>query len=192
MIHFSKATNKLIKQGLILLILILGGVISMSVIFNDSPFVTKVGYYQEQPVPFPHRTHVKELGLECVFCHTQVERSDTAGIPAMETCYGCHKEILTQSKMLEPVRESYREKKPLKWNRVNRLPDHVYFYHRSHIEAGISCTTCHGDVENMALTTKAHQLSMSWCLKCHQNIHGEDQMINGKNIRLQDCYTCHR
>lgn len=186
LIRFSRTANKILKQAIIIFLLTGGVIVCLAVVFNDSSYNTHVGHYKEQPVPFPHNLHAGELGLDCKFCHTQVDRSDTAGIPSMETCYGCHREVLKTSGKLEPVRNSYLHQKSLKWNRVNRLPDHVHFHHASHINAGVTCNTCHGNVEKMPLMTKQQDLTMEWCLGCHK------QQDKSLNPRLQDCYTCHR
>ncbi|HTR42432.1 MAG TPA: cytochrome c3 family protein, partial [Pseudomonadales bacterium] len=106
----------------------------------------------EQPVPFSHKHHVFGLGLDCRFCHATVEHSAFAGMPSTETCMTCHSQIWTNSPMLEPVRQSFRENTPIQWIRVNALPEFVYFDHSIHVAKGIGCTTCHGPVGEMTLT----------------------------------------
>ncbi|MGH7140725.1 MAG: cytochrome c3 family protein, partial [Pirellulales bacterium] len=104
-----------------------------------SPYVTEVDVFREQPVPFSHEHHVSGLGIDCRYCHTTVETSAFAGIPATEICMSCHSQIWNDSPMLEPVRESFRTGKPLHWTRVHDLPDFVYFNHSIHIAKGIGC-----------------------------------------------------
>jgi len=132
-----------------------------------SPYVTNAGVIKQQPVPFSHKHHVSECGIDCRYCHTGVETSSFAGIPPTQTCMNCHSELWVQSSMLEPVRASFRTNKPLEWNRVHDLPDFVYFDHSIHIQKGVSCTECHGDVNQMPLTYRASPLHMEWCLNCH-------------------------
>jgi hypothetical protein len=186
MFRLSPSTNKWIKQLLVLAVAGTFFIITGTLLFANSSYFTKEGHFVEQPIAFPHELHTNQLGLHCTFCHTQVDRESTAGIPSMETCYGCHQEILKNTEFLRPVREAYENKKPLRWNRVNRVPDHVYFHHASHIKAGVSCQSCHGDVEHMPLISKEKPLTMQWCLDCHRQ---QDPPLNQ---RLQDCYTCHR
>lgn len=183
MLKLTPSQNKLIKQ-LVAVLVVFGGLgIAMAVVFDSSGFRTREGYYIDQEVPFSHQTHTQDLGLQCTFCHGQVEKSAGAGIPTAETCYGCHQNVLSKSSMLAPVREAARDERTLTWTRVNRLPDHVYFHHAKHIEANVACTQCHGDMTKDPLTKNAHHFSMQFCLDCHR----------GQNNRiLQDCNTCHR
>ena len=122
----------------------------------------------EQPVPFSHQHHVNELGIACQYCHTSVEKGPHATVPSTETCMSCHSQIWTNSPLLEPVRESFRSGIPLKWNKVNDLPDFVYFNHSIHVGKGIPCQHCHGNVNQMQITYKPHPFFMAWCLDCHR------------------------
>src|SRR6202142_1750818 len=121
-----------------------------------------------QPVPFSHKHHGGELGIDCRYCPTSVEKSAFAGVPPTQTCMTCHSQIWTNAAMLAPVHASYRDDKSIAWTRVNALPEFVYFDHSIHISKGIGCTTCHGQVAEMPLTWKANTLYMEWCLECHR------------------------
>ena len=120
-------------------------------------------------MPFSHQHHVGGLGLDCRYCHAGVETSPVAGLPPTHTCMTCHSQLYTQTAMLAPVRESLANNKPIHWNKVNRLPDYVYFDHSIHIAKGVGCTTCHGDVTSMPLMRQAAPLTMGWCLDCHRD-----------------------
>ncbi len=120
-----------------------------------SPWYTDQYVAQQQPVPFSHRHHAGELGIDCRYCHTSVEKSSFAGVPPTQTCMTCHSQIWTNASMLEPVRASYRTDESLSWTRVNALPDFVYFDHSIHVAKGIGCTTCHGPIAEMPLTYRA-------------------------------------
>ena len=122
----------------------------------------------QQPVPFSHKHHAGELGIDCRYCHTSVEKSSFAGLPPTQTCMTCHSQIWTNASMLEPVRASYRDDKSIAWTRVNALPDFVYFDHSIHVSKGVGCTTCHGPIAEMPLTWTAGTLYMQWCLECHR------------------------
>jgi hypothetical protein len=134
-----------------------------------SAYYTDVGEPLKQPVPFSHQHHVSGLGVDCRFCHSSVETSAFAGMPSSATCMRCHSQIWSQSAMLAPVRESYRSGQPLRWTRVNDLPDYVYFNHSIHVTGGVACVSCHGRVDQMPLLAKAQTLHMRFCLDCHRD-----------------------
>ena len=147
-----------------------------------SPWYTDVHVSREQPVPFSHKHHAGELGIDCRYCHTSVETSSFAGIPPTKTCMNCHSQIWTNAAYLEPVRESFRSGKSLVWSRVNDLPDFVYFDHSIHVAKGVGCNTCHGPVDRMPLMYNYASLQMEWCINCHRapekNLRPRDQVFN--------------
>ena len=136
--------------------------------YSRSPYNTKVEVPLNQPVPFSHQHHVSELGLDCRYCHTSVEKSGYAGLPPTETCMSCHSQIWTNSPLLEPVRKSYEENTPIVWNKVNKVPEFVNFNHSIHIARGVNCNQCHGPVNDMQITFKGRAFQMQWCLQCHR------------------------
>lgn len=149
--------------------------------FNSS-WDTGQGRYVDQPVQFSHEHHVRGLGLDCRYCHTGVETSNFAGLPPTKTCMTCHSEIWRDAPILQPVRDSWRTNTPLRWNRVNNLPGYVFFNHSAHIQHGVGCSSCHGNVELMPLTMQAAPLQMAWCLNCHRDaamyLRPRDQIFN--------------
>lgn len=149
--------------------------------FGDSSYETLVGWVRDQTVPFSHQHHVGDLGIDCRYCHTTVEVSRHAGLPATEICMTCHSQVWTGAPMLAPVRQSLATGKPLKWNRVSRVPDYVYFDHSIHVARGVPCVTCHGRVDKMPLMVRAQPFQMQWCLDCHRN--------PGPNLRPPDQVT---
>jgi hypothetical protein len=134
-----------------------------------SPYVTDQNVTINQPVPFSHEHHVGGLGIDCRYCHTSVEKARFAGIPPTETCMTCHSQIWTNAEILAPVRASLAENRPIRWERVHKLPDYAYFDHAIHVAKGVGCSTCHGPVEQMRLMRQASPLTMSWCLDCHRD-----------------------
>jgi hypothetical protein len=165
---FHRSTNlisRLSIYGAAFVVALLGYVVYA---VSGSPYVTDVNEPKEQPVPFSHRHHAGELGIDCRYCHTSAETSSFAGLPPTQTCMTCHSQIWTNAAMLQPVRSSYQSDKSLEWARVNALPDFVYFNHSIHIAKGVGCVTCHGPIADMALTWRANTLQMSWCLGCHR------------------------
>jgi Cytochrome c7 and related cytochrome c len=182
-----------------------------------SSYITDQSVTIEQPVPFSHEHHVNGLGLDCRYCHSAVEKSAIAGVPPTHTCMTCHSELYTQAEMLAPVRKSLADRTPIRWNKVHRLPDYVYFDHSIHIAKGVGCTTCHGDVQHMPLMRQAAPLTMGWCLECHRDpaphlrpasavfdpdwAPPKDQLEQGRKLltqylidrtHLTDCTVCHR
>lgn len=133
-----------------------------------SPYNTKVDNPIDQPVPFSHKHHAKELGIDCRFCHGNM-RTARMPIPGTNVCMTCHSQVWTNSPLLEPVRESWETGTPIRWNKVNTVPDFVYFDHSIHIERGISCNNCHGKVQEMHITWKGRPFRMAWCLECHRD-----------------------
>lgn len=185
-------------------------------IYVRTPFHQKRRFPLDQPVQFDHRHHVRDDGIDCLYCHDGARKGAYAGIPSAETCMGCHNQVWPDSIQLEPVRRSYFSGAPLKWNRVHDLPDYVYFNHAVHVNKGVGCVTCHGRVDRMALDYQVAPLTMGWCLDCHRapepNLRPLSKVTSmdwqpppgqrealGKKLaivygvrRLTNCTTCHR
>jgi len=214
---FSKSANgisRLVLWGACFMA-IFAAVAGTAILRSD--FVTGAHYPVAQPVPFSHKHHVGDIGLDCRYCHNGVETSASAGLPATEVCMTCHSQLFTNAEMLAPVRASLASGRPLQWQRVNSVPDFVYFNHSIHIAKGVACETCHGDVDDMPLMQRAHSLSMEWCLGCHRdpapNLRPPQDVFlldwkppqDIEQIRrslisildihpktMTDCYVCHR
>jgi hypothetical protein len=166
---FRPTSNVLFRLGLgTLAVLPLTIMVAISQ-FTRSGAVTNVETPFEQPVPFSHEHHVNELGIDCRYCHTSVEKAASAGYPSTHTCMSCHSQIWTNSPLLEPIRESYKNNVPIKWTRLNQVPDFVYFNHSIHVKRGISCNNCHGPIQAMQIAYKGQAFQMRWCLDCHRN-----------------------
>ncbi len=165
---FHRSTNTLSRVSIFGAILILGASAWVVDALQRSPYITEVRTAREQPVPFSHEHHVAGLGIDCRYCHSTVEVSSFAEIPPTKTCMSCHSQIWADSPFLEPVRASFRNNLPLQWTRVHDLPDFVYFNHSIHINKGVGCSTCHGRVDRMPLTSRTQTLYMEWCLDCHR------------------------
>jgi hypothetical protein len=156
-----------------LLLLLLGGGGFCGVVglvwYYGSPKYTDVGYRPIQPVPYSHKLHPGTLGMDCRYCHTGVEKSPYANIPASQICMNCHRVIKPDSPMILPVRASFENGLPIEWIRVHKLPDFAHFDHSAHVNKGVGCVSCHGRIDQMAVVSQAKPLSMSWCLECHRN-----------------------
>lgn len=123
----------------------------------------------DQPVPFSHKHHVGDVGLDCRYCHASVETAAYAGMPSIHTCLTCHSQLFAEQPMLKPLFGAWQGGVPLPWRRVNQLPDFVYFDHSIHIAKGVGCVSCHGRVDRMPLMRRTQPLSMAWCLECHRD-----------------------
>jgi hypothetical protein len=182
---------------------------------GKSPYVTRAYEARQQPIQFSHERHVAGNGLDCRYCHTAVEKSATAGIPPTKTCMNCHAQIHSSSPYLEPVRASYANDVSIQWVKVHDLPDFVYFNHSIHVNKGVGCTTCHGQVDKMPLMWSVQTLQMEWCLDCHRapekylrprsavfkvdyqppadQIALGTQLVKDYQVKpLTSCSTCHR
>ncbi|WP_270933719.1 cytochrome c3 family protein [Falsiroseomonas oryzae] len=158
-----------------------------------------VGIAAPQPIPFSHAVHAGGIGLDCRFCHAQVEHAAAAGMPTAETCLGCHNRVWNVTAQFAPLQTALALDGAVVWRSVHRLPDHVRFHHAAHVAAGLDCTTCHGDVRTMPRTVKAETLSMGWCLDCHRQppvaARRPDESFLHAGIEvspLTRCSTCHR
>lgn len=178
---FRRSSNAIARATLVG-VAVLAGVAGWVVLtLPRSPWVTRQEVILKQPVPFSHDHHVAQVGIDCRYCHTAVERSSSAGIPPTATCMNCHSQIWAQAPMLEPVRASLRDDQPLAWTRVHDLPEFVYFDHSIHVAKGVGCETCHGRVDKMPLMWQASPLTMEWCLSCHRD--------PVKNLRPREAVT---
>ena len=166
---FAPGADAILRLATLSLILVVLGGILIAEGISRSDCLYGVGVAPAQPVPFSHKHHSGELGIDCRYCHQQVEYLATAGIPPTWTCMTCHSQIWTGATMLAPVRDSLANDTPLHWTRVNRLPDYVYYNHSIHITKGIGCSTCHGAVDQMQLTYRANAFKMEFCINCHRN-----------------------
>lgn len=142
--------------------------------FNDQ------GYAPEQPIAFSHKLHAGDMHMDCLFCHFNAERGKHAGVPPTQVCMGCHSQVAVNRPLIRQL-TAIAEKKTytdtegvaheggmVHWNRVHKLPDHVYFSHEWHVKANVSCQTCHGPVETMTVLRQHAPLTMGWCLDCHR------------------------
>jgi hypothetical protein len=215
---FHRSTNFIARFSVFSALFLVGlGLIAVLAVAR-SPYLTRQNITREQPVQFSHKHHVGDDGIDCRYCHTGVETSAVAGIPPTKTCMNCHSVLFNTVGYLEPVRESYRTDKSIEWVKIHRLADFVYFNHSIHVNKGVGCTTCHGQIDQMPLVFQANTLLMQWCLDCHRNPApnlrpmdkvfamnwrpGPDQEAQGQQFmkerkirttaELTSCSTCHR
>jgi hypothetical protein len=209
---FDKGTLLALKLGVLLAIAVLVTLVLLWRWDVDYPNATLEPV--NQPVPFSHKHHVNDDGIDCRYCHSSVETAASAGMPASEVCMNCHSQLFKNAPVLAPVRDSIVHNRPLQWVRVHDLPGFVYFDHSVHVTHGVPCQACHGRIDTMALTSRVHSLDMQWCLDCHrhpqqrlvapnkvftmQAVNTDNQHEVAKQyvlpttMRLTDCSSCHR
>jgi Cytochrome c7 and related cytochrome c len=216
---FHRGANNIAKASIVVAVILAGVVGYAYTQIARSSYLTNRYLERQQPVQFSHKHHVGDDGIDCRYCHTSVETSSSAGMPPTQTCMNCHSQIWSDSPYLEPVRASYRDNKPIQWQRVHDLPEFAYFNHSIHVAKGVGCASCHGDIANMPAVYQENTLQMEWCLSCHRdpapNIRPKAEIFNTswnkdditdeqqkevdesiKKLRskemLTSCSTCHR
>lgn len=135
----------------------------------------------EQPIAFAHSLHAGRLGIPCTHCHAFVERGRSAGAPPLETCMGCHQSVAAERDEIRKLTRHYAEKRPVQWARIYAVPDFIYFSHKRHVRAGVTCWTCHGDVASMKRVRRVNDTVMGWCVSCHR-----------VRSAPRDCAVCHK
>jgi hypothetical protein len=175
---FPRSLNKLPQIAGAASVLALPGIVFLAW-YYFSPLYTDVGYEPVQPVPYSHRLHAGQMGMDCRYCHVNVERAPMAMVPPTQTCMNCHSVVRTQSAMLAPIREScgwdgkacdWSKGKPMEWVRVHKLPEYVFFDHSVHVSAAVGCVECHGRVDQEERVRLQKPLSMGWCIECHRDV----------------------
>jgi len=166
--HFPQSVNKLPLQ-IIIYLCVLSGIATAGITYYMTPKFTRVGYAPVQPVPYSHALHAGQLGIDCRYCHSNVETSGVANLPTAQTCMNCHNQVKTASPLLAVVRQSYATGKPVPWVQIHRLPDFVYFNHAIHVARGVGCLECHGQINEMETVAHAKPLTMAFCIDCHRD-----------------------
>lgn len=196
-------------------LLVVGLIVPAFIWYYFSPEFTDVGYQPEQPVAYSHALHAGELEIDCRYCHAQVEVSAVASVPPTQVCMNCHSLVGRDRPSLEALYASADSGKSMRWVRIHNVPDYAYFDHSIHINAGVGCSSCHGDIAQMEVVEQVKPLSMAWCLDCHRNpephLRPRDQITNtswkppkdqaawaaehkeARGIAApEDCSACHR
>lgn len=195
---FPKWTNQIPRLGLPVA---LGGfvlVCAAYLYYLDNKF-WMVGYEPVQPVDYSHQIHAGKLGMDCRYCHSHVEQSFHANVPDTATCMNCHTadeetdqaflssdlwKMHKVNKNLIKVRAAFKSGEPIQWRRVHKVPDYVHFSHEVHVHAGVSCYSCHGRVDQLAVVRQNESLAMGWCLDCHRN--PEKNLVDTSKIKITD------
>jgi hypothetical protein len=133
-----------------------------------------------QPLPFSHKTHLN-FQLSCKFCHTNPDPGNLMTLPAAQTCMGCHSAVATDQHAIQQLAASAKSGQPIPWKPVYSVPGFVYWSHRTHLEAGLTCEMCHGNVAQMEVMSRTTNVTtMAGCVACHR-----------KREAPTGCETCH-
>lgn len=154
----------------ILIVIVIGGI---GYLWEKGQYTgSQKGYKPEQPIPFSHALHAGTHEIDCQYCHTNVTKGASAGIPSINVCMNCHSaigQLGDQNPNIMEVVEAFKNNTPIEWVRIHNLADHVYFNHSQHVAiGGIDCETCHGNVETMHVVEQVRHLTMGFCIDCHR------------------------
>jgi len=166
---FPPWSDTVFRLCLVLAALGVAAIPTSMILWARTPYVTKQGDPVDQPVAFDHRHHVRDDGIDCLYCHYEAGRSKYAGAPPTSVCMNCHSQVWQDSSRLAPVRASWFGDEPIRWRRVHQLPEFVYFDHSAHVSHGVGCVECHGRVDRMGQVHATEPLTMKWCLDCHRD-----------------------
>lgn len=189
-----------VAAGVGVLGLILLAVLVFLAVSPSSPFLSSSqAASPAQPIAFSHKIHAGQYKMDCQYCHSDARRSEYAGIPSVARCMGCHKITAADKAEIKKLAEYFNKREPIPWVRIFKVPEYVYFPHKPHIRAGVTCQTCHGPIETMAvvsaktgqtlsndllnlvgLARSSPPLTMGWCIECHR-----------ERKATLDCMTCH-
>lgn len=151
-----------------------------------------IGYTPDQPISFSHKLHAGTMAIDCQYCHTGVEKARHAIIPSVSTCMNCHSVARKDRPEIIKLTQYYEENKPVLWKRIHKLPDYAYFNHSVHVNKGIQCESCHGDIKEMETVGQVRQFTMAACLDCHREPHKHLPYLQQTNIGPDNCAACHR
>ncbi|MBI1221719.1 MAG: c-type cytochrome [Bacteroidetes bacterium] len=186
-------------------------------VYANTEIGVQQGYAPTQPINFSHKIHAGDHEIDCKYCHSSVEVSKQASVPAVSTCMNCHSYIDASKKYngqvspeIQKIRTAYETNTPVKWIRIHNLPDLAYFNHSQHVSVGkVECQTCHGPIETMDKVEQVASLQMGWCVNCHreskvdvenndyyEQLHADLEKRGKRSITVAhngglDCGKCH-
>lgn len=158
-------------------VLLLAIAIGFSACFNP-----REGYAPEQPFAFSHQIHAGVNEIPCGYCHVSPGEGPHSSVPSINTCMNCHSQVATNSPLIQDLTQHWESGTPVEWVKVHNMPDHVNFSHSPHIQRGLDCSECHGQVNRMEKIEVTNPFNMGWCIDCHRE---------PKHNAPIDCVTCH-
>ena len=151
-----------------------------------------VGYKPIQPIKYSHKLHAGDMGIDCQYCHVGVTKGRHALVPSLNICMNCHTVARKNQPEIIKLREYYDKGKLLPWKRVHKVPEYAYFNHSVHVNTGIDCETCHGNVRQMEEMRQVKSFTMSACLDCHKEPQKYLPYLENVKQGPRHCAACHR
>ncbi|MBN1299652.1 MAG: cytochrome c3 family protein [Melioribacteraceae bacterium] len=151
-----------------------------------------VGYMPEQPIKYSHKLHAGDLAIDCQYCHVGVTKGRHALVPSVNICMNCHTVARKDKPEIVKLTQYYEEGKPLPWKRIHKIPEYAYFNHSVHVNVGIDCESCHGNLREMEVVEQIKPFTMTACLDCHRDPQKEIPYLEKVNKGPENCAACHR
>jgi hypothetical protein len=169
-------------------------IITFAITFYVSrPERDSIGYSPTQPINFSHRLHAGEMNIYCQYCHITAEKGRHATVPSTDICMNCHSQARKNKPEIIKLTQYFESGTPIPWVRIHKVPEYVYFNHSVHINKGIDCINCHGDVARMEHAEEVHSFTMGACLNCHRHVEDIVPALAGKiEHGPENCWACHR
>ncbi|MCP5063129.1 MAG: cytochrome c3 family protein [Ignavibacteriae bacterium] len=151
-----------------------------------------IGYEPTQPIAYSHKLHAGEMKIDCEYCHTGVTKGRHALVPSANICMNCHTVAVKDQPEIIKLKKYYDDKTPIPWKRIHKLPEYAYFNHSVHVNKGMECETCHGNIADMEVVSQMKGWTMTACLDCHREPEKQLSYIKDVQKGPENCNTCHR
>lgn len=151
-----------------------------------------IGYAPEQPIAFSHKLHAGDMKIDCQYCHTGPSKGRHALVPSVNICMNCHTLAKKDQPEIIKLTQFYNENKPIPWKRIHKVPEYAYFNHSVHVNTGIECQTCHGNVNELEVLKQARGWTMTACLDCHRDPKSQLPYLSQVKQGPTHCAACHR
>ncbi|MFH1197336.1 MAG: cytochrome c3 family protein [bacterium] len=151
-----------------------------------------LGYAPLQPIAYSHKLHAGQMQIDCQYCHTGVTKGRQALVPSLNICMNCHTLARKDRPELIKLTKYYEQGVALPWKRIHKVPEYAYFNHSVHVNKGIHCESCHGNIREMEKVSQSKQFTMAACLDCHRNPQKELPYLKDVKKGPENCAACHR
>ncbi|PID59711.1 MAG: cytochrome C [Ignavibacteriae bacterium] len=151
-----------------------------------------IGYQPEQPIAYSHKLHAGQMKIDCQYCHTGVTKGRHALVPSANICMNCHTLARNDKAEIIKLAKYYENKEPIPWKRIHKVPEYAYFNHSVHVNKGIECETCHGNIADMEVVKQMKSWTMTACLECHREPEKFLPYLKDVKKGPTNCAACHR
>jgi hypothetical protein len=186
--HFIDHILK-VRLPLLLFVIIAAFAVTYYVTYAER---NNIGYQPVQPIAYSHKLHAGTLKIDCKYCHVGVDKSRHASIPTVSICMNCHTIARKDQPEIKKLTDYYEKGIAIPWMRVHRVPEYAYFNHSVHVNKGIDCINCHGDLTTTEIVGQVKSFTMGACLDCHRN--APEKLAGMKDVKVgpDNCWACHR